>query len=825
MASYLFDNSSSSSEHNEFYYRTPTRRNNVYRKIFNDDEIIDVDDIDEKINDPGKGKAEVLIDSDDDVSFGGKNHDVHGDSDDNNDMFDNGDDDNIHDENFIGNMNDVVPCVGMIFDSLDEAENFYRGYGRSVGFEIIIRTTHRHSRGGGISSRLYICRKGGRLGPKSLEVEDGVKRKRPRDVIPRTSCSARMCVAHKVSSNKWEVTKVNLEHNHVMVTSDKVQFMQRSRNIDPFTRSLIELFNKSGIETPKVMNLLSEACGGIEKVGFSAQEVRNVIRDIRRRVFDSGDAECGLVLLRDLQKQSDGNFFYRVDVDEENRVRGLVWVDPRSINAYKNFGDVVTFDSTYRTNRYDMPFIPITGVNHHYQNILFGFALVRDEKETSYKWVLKTWLEAVDNKPPITIITDQDIALSNAIAEIMPYTNHTYCTWHISNKFPEKLSSLYSQYSEFKADFNACIYKSLSPTEFEGRWEDLKEKYDLENHNWLNDMYAIRRQWVFAFTKQHFAAGMTTTSRSESMNSFFDEYVKASTGLKEFIKNSQKALESQYLREVQADFDTEYKERRLLYNSSMEIHASKIYTKEMFKRFQNELQKSQSFVVKSMKGSGDYLSKMYLVEKSTTPEKYKRNFFLTVSIDGSYSCTCKKFEHSGMICRHMIRYLNKKQKTMLPQDLLTMRWTTNGNKVAGPLPSTPRMIGNVVESQTARYSGLCKAFQGLSVVGSCSVSRYNYLMSMIEREKEFVINSFPGEERDKRIHEDYECDEEDDEEEDPLLDPPRSQTKGRPRAGRFKSGIETSSSKKKLRKCGFCGAKEEGHDRRTCPIRLAQEGL
>ncbi|XP_074362976.1 protein FAR1-RELATED SEQUENCE 5-like [Apium graveolens] len=688
MTSYLFDYSSSSSDHNDFNYVTPHTKKRVYRKIFNDDEVIDVDSIEDKVNDPGKRKTH----SDDDVGFGWKNHDVHGDSDDNNDFFNGDDDDKINDKNFIGNMNDVIPCVGMMFDSLDEAESFYRGYGRSIGFEIIIRSSHKHSRNGGISSRLYICRKGGRLGPKPLEVEDRAKRKRPRDVIPRTCCRARMCVAHKVSSNKWEVTKVNLEHNHAMVTSDKVNFMQRSRNIDPFTRSLIELFNKSGIETPKVMNLLSETCG-----------------------------ECGLVLLRDLQKQSDGNFFYRVDVDEENRVRGLVWVDPRSLNAYKNFGDVVTFDSTYRTNRYDMPFIPITGVNHHYQNILFGFALIRDEKETTYRWVLKTWLEAVDNKPPITIITDQDTALSNAISEVMPNTNHIYCTWHISSKFPEKLSTLYTQYSEFKTDFNACIYKSLSPTEFEGRWEDLKEKYDLENHNWLNDMYAIRRQWVFAFTKQHFAAGMTTTSRSESMNSFFDEYVKASTSLKEFIENSQKALESQYLREVQSDFDTEYKERRLFSNSSMEIHASKIYTKEMFKQFQKEFQKSQSFVVKSMKGCGDYLSKMYLVEKSTLPEINRRNFFLKVSIDGSYSCTCKKFEHSGMICRHMIRYLNKKQKTMIPSDLVTMRWTINRNKVAGPLSCTPRMLGNVVESQMARYSGLCKAFQDKGQTGKWSL--------------------------------------------------------------------------------------------------------
>ncbi|KAL8102536.1 hypothetical protein AgCh_027152 [Apium graveolens] len=55
------------------------------------------------------------------------------------------------------NMNGVVPCVGMLFNNLDEAKKFYRDYGRCIGFEIIIRSTHRYSRGNGVSSRLYIC--------------------------------------------------------------------------------------------------------------------------------------------------------------------------------------------------------------------------------------------------------------------------------------------------------------------------------------------------------------------------------------------------------------------------------------------------------------------------------------------------------------------------------------------------------------------------------------------------------------------------------------------------------------------------------------------
>lgn len=63
------------------------------------------------------------------------------------------------------------------------------------------------------------------------------------------------------------------------------------------------------------------------------------------------------------------------------------------------------------------------------------------------------------------------------------------------------------------------------------------------------------------------------------MNSFFDEYVKENTGLREFIKNFQKTLEKQYLREVEPDYKTVYTERRLIFGFSLERHAATIYTK------------------------------------------------------------------------------------------------------------------------------------------------------------------------------------------------------------------------------------------------------
>lgn len=43
--------------------------------------------------------------------------------------------------------------------------------------------------------------------------------------------------------------------------------------------------------------------------------------------------------------------------------------------AYEEFGDIITFDTTYLTNKYDMPFAPFVGVNHHGHSILLGYQM------------------------------------------------------------------------------------------------------------------------------------------------------------------------------------------------------------------------------------------------------------------------------------------------------------------------------------------------------------------------------------------------------------------------------------------------------------------
>ena len=82
---------------------------------------------------------------------------------------------------------------------------------------------------------------------------------------------------------------------------------------------------------------------------------------------------------------------------------------------YACFGDALSFDTTFQTNKFEMPFAPLLGTNHHKQTILFGVALLFDETADSFIWLFNTFLTAMSGKRPVTIFTDQCAAIGKAI--------------------------------------------------------------------------------------------------------------------------------------------------------------------------------------------------------------------------------------------------------------------------------------------------------------------------------------------------------------------------------------------------------------------------
>lgn len=95
---------------------------------------------------------------------------------------------------------------------------------------------------------------------------------------------------------------------------------------------------------------------------------------------------------------------------------------------------MVSFDTTYRTNKYNMICAPFVGINHHWKNVLFGCAFLLDETTVTFTWLFETFLESMGSRKPKTIFTDQCQAMINAIQLVLPETSHRLCIWHISKK-------------------------------------------------------------------------------------------------------------------------------------------------------------------------------------------------------------------------------------------------------------------------------------------------------------------------------------------------------------------------------------------------------
>ncbi|XP_073360663.1 protein FAR1-RELATED SEQUENCE 5-like [Aegilops tauschii subsp. strangulata] len=145
----------------------------------------------------------------------------------------------------------------------------------------------------------------------------------------------------------------------------------------------------------------------------------------------------------DEKAKEDPDFFYRIRLDDEDRVRNMYWVDGAARRAYKHFQDCISFDATYLTNMYKMPCAPFIGINNHNQSLQFGCGLVRNKDMDGYVWLFKTFLECMGGLAPMNIITDLDFSMRAGIEEVFPLAVHRHCRWHIIKKAEETLGLLY----------------------------------------------------------------------------------------------------------------------------------------------------------------------------------------------------------------------------------------------------------------------------------------------------------------------------------------------------------------------------------------------
>nr|GEU48855.1 zinc finger, SWIM-type [Tanacetum cinerariifolium] len=63
------------------------------------------------------------------------------------------------------------------------------------------------------------------------------------------------------------------------------------------------------------------------------------------------------------------NFTFQYLVENSELV-AMFWADEVAKCNYKEFGDIISFDATFRTNKYDMVFVPFTRIDNHLKDLI-----------------------------------------------------------------------------------------------------------------------------------------------------------------------------------------------------------------------------------------------------------------------------------------------------------------------------------------------------------------------------------------------------------------------------------------------------------------------
>ncbi|KAG2546450.1 hypothetical protein PVAP13_9KG034281 [Panicum virgatum] len=567
---------------------------------------------------------------------------------------------------------------GQAFSTKQEAREFYNSYAKRIGFSIRTSTTRLsgvtreqnkvHNFDG--DSDPNDCDEGAE---KKKKLDGGKKRKMEK--MMHTDCKAKMVV--KLIAGKWHVINFVPDHNHDLVLKPSLKKFLRSHKGTPKEeKDFIALLHGCNLSTGCIMQLMNEFYGYAQLVPYEGKDVDGAAR-----------------------------------------------------RAYiELYNDLMSFDATYMTNMYDMPFAPFIGINKHGQSFMLRCGFIRDEKNPSYLsgapnhgtrhylWLFETFLEAMQGKAPVSIITDQDGAMRCAIAQTFPNTNHRNCRWHIMDKFTGTIGPILDKDEKLEDDFKECMNYTVSPDEFEAKWSAMISKYNLQENVHFQRLYAIRSSFGF--------------------NAVLKKYVNPNMSVLHFVRQYQKIQDKCLVAQDGQDFRTDDKERRRWSRYPIEKHASTVYTKNLFYRFSKEFEKTAEYDVTS-EGQFQYL----LVPNNKFVYGYGKRTYLVMAVveEECYYCECSKFDRDGMLCCHIMKILTRLGVKNIPQRYILKRWTQEaiqGDGNAKPNAHVPAEFiarGMPLNSKrTLWFTNLSTAFASLAVEGCVSKETYTVMDNHIK---------------------------------------------------------------------------------------------
>ncbi|KAL8089074.1 hypothetical protein AgCh_038732 [Apium graveolens] len=440
--------------------------------------------------------------------------------------------------------------------------------------------------------------------------------------------------------------------------------------------------------------------------------------------------------------------------------------------------------------RYNMVFVPFTGVDNHWNNVTFDAALLEKEDYTNFQWVIQAFEKAMGGKRPKCAITDQCPAISKALGLTWETTPHRLCMWHIMNKLSYKIGPSLASDKKFMTSLKSIVYADhLSENEFEEGWTKVMEEYKLQDNTWLQEMYAIRTDWIPYFHR-----------RGSTLVEFYSRFESALK--KQRYNNAQSNKDSQLIPKPHTPL-------------AIEKDAANVYTRNLFNFVSGEIKNALHFT------KIDDMVNFNGIKSLMVNDKLLQDHIFEVSItlsNNDVHCSCKFYDRVGYLCRHAFAALIQCDAVEIPRQLVMSRWIKDVESVHEVLSSDEVLQHCAkIDRIKVKVNELNFEFQScISYVG-VDEEKIDKMCGHVKLMKEDVqdLDNGPSKKLSENVI-------------DFLIGTtPRSEVvihnpninRNKGCGSRLKSGKEAAmnGSSEKRRKCSNCG-KTEGHNARSCPL-------
>jgi hypothetical protein len=112
------------------------------------------------------------------------------------------------------------------------------------------------------------------------------------------------------------------------------------------------------------------------------------------------------------------------------RVQYLFIAYPASITLVLKNPDIILVDSTYKTNKFEMPLLHMLGITSSGKSFSIGFTFLPSKTATNYTWAVQQF-KALRIRPGV-VVMDGDNAIRIASETVFEDIPTMLCTWHVN---------------------------------------------------------------------------------------------------------------------------------------------------------------------------------------------------------------------------------------------------------------------------------------------------------------------------------------------------------------------------------------------------------